>query len=81
MPDGSTVQALTARFHPLSDLFPPMGDKEFAGLVEDIRKNGLLTPIVKLGDLILDGRHRYRACREGGVEPRRSIPAMTRRPM
>jgi hypothetical protein len=67
MPDGSTVQA---RFHPLADLFPPMGDKEFTALAVDIKTNGLRTPIVRTNDEILDGRHRYRACKETGVEPR-----------
>jgi ParB-like chromosome segregation protein Spo0J len=67
MLEGSTVQA---RIHPAADLFPPMGDKEFTALASDIRTNGLRTPIVKMGDVILDGRHRYRACKETGVEPR-----------
>src|SRR4051794_14194171 len=70
MPDGSAVQGLAARFHPFSDLFPAMADNDFAKLVADITKNGLRIPIVKMGDVILDGRHRYRACREAGVEPR-----------
>jgi Domain of unknown function DUF29 len=69
MPDGLIVQDLAARFHPLCDLFPAMESQEFAGLVLDIKTRGLQMPIVKMGDLILDGRHRYRACREADVEP------------
>ena len=56
-------------FHPLCDLFPAMEGKEFSALVLDIKMRGLRMPIMKMGDLILDGRHRYRACKEAGVEP------------
>ena len=70
MPDGSIVPDLAARFHPFCDLFPAMERKEFSALVLDIRTRGLQVPIMKMGDLILDGRHRYLACREAGVEPR-----------
>ena len=67
MSDGSIVQV---RFHPLADLFPPMRDKEFTALKIDIKTNGLRTPIVMMNDEVLDGRCRYRACKETGVEPR-----------
>ena len=73
MPDGSIVPDLAARFHPshpFCDLFPAMERKEFSALVLDIRTRGLQVPIMKMGDLILDGRHRYLACKEVGVEPR-----------
>ena len=43
-------------FHPLADLFPLVEGDEFAGLVEDIRANGLLTPIVLFEGQVLDGR-------------------------
>ena len=58
------------RFHPLANVFPLLSDREHSELVADIRQRGLLEPIVLLGGLILDGRNRYRACVEAGVEPR-----------
>lgn len=38
-------------------------------LRDDIQVNGLLHPIVTYGGEILDGRNRYKACTEIGVEP------------
>jgi N6-adenosine-specific RNA methylase IME4/ParB-like chromosome segregation protein Spo0J len=58
------------QFHPLADLIPSMTDEEYRGLVEDIRANGLIEPIFLYEGKILDGRHRYRACLELGIEPR-----------
>jgi len=55
--------------HPLADLFPPMTADEMASLVEDIKANGLAQPIVTHEGEILDGRHRYQACLQAGVEP------------
>ena len=55
--------------HPLADLFPPMTADEMASLVEDIKANGLAQPIVTHEGAILDGRHRYQACLQAGVEP------------
>jgi ParB-like chromosome segregation protein Spo0J len=60
----------TLKFHPLSDLFPLLEGEEFDALVADIKANGLIEPIVMLDGMILDGRHRYRACLAAGVEPR-----------
>lgn len=56
--------------HPLSALFPKLASDEFAALVADIKANGLHEPITLLGDAVLDGRNRYEACIEAGVEPR-----------
>ena len=45
-----------------------MGDK-FTEFVEDIRANGVREPIWRHPNgHILDGRNRYRACQELGVE-------------
>lgn len=63
-----------AGIHPAADALPPMTPKEYVELVEDIRANGLMHPCVVIrvddgSDLLLDGRHRERACRELGIEP------------
>jgi N6-adenosine-specific RNA methylase IME4/ParB-like chromosome segregation protein Spo0J len=61
--------------HPFCALLPDMSKSEYAALCESIRNEGQLVPIVLLqtndGPLILDGRHRYRACCELGVDPTR----------
>jgi N6-adenosine-specific RNA methylase IME4/ParB-like chromosome segregation protein Spo0J len=57
------------QFHDLANVFPLIEGDEFAGLVADIGKQGLLEAIVLLDGKILDGRNRYRACVEAGVEP------------
>ena len=50
-----------------------MTPREFEGLKHSIRVTGLLMPITLLktekGELIVDGRQRYRACLEVGVTP------------
>jgi hypothetical protein len=55
--------------HPLSALFPPMTDAEYAALKADIEAHGLHQSIVIHEGAILDGGNRYRACTEIGVEP------------
>ena len=55
--------------HPYCALFPQADNDTFAGLVADIKQNGLRDPIVKYQGKILDGRNRYLACLEAKVEP------------
>jgi len=54
-------------YHELADIFPLMEGEEYEQLKEDIRKNGLLEPIYLYQKKILDGRNRYRACKELGI--------------
>jgi N6-adenosine-specific RNA methylase IME4 len=58
-------------FHPAADIFPLLGPGDLKVLTEDIKAKGLMNPISLYGDppVILDGRNRYRACLEAGVEP------------
>jgi hypothetical protein len=55
-------------FHPLAEIFPLIEGEEFDSLVEDIKRHGVREPVVVYEDKILDGRNRYRACREAGVD-------------
>lgn len=54
--------------HPLCSIFPRIPDDELQQLVDDIQQNGLREPIVLLDDQVLDGRNRYHACLEAGVQ-------------
>lgn len=56
------------RFHEYANLFPMMDDDAFNALVEDIKINGVREPIVFVGNEILDGRNRYTAARQLGIE-------------
>lgn len=56
--------------HKAAEIFPMMSAEEFNGLVADIREHGLLEPIVMVGDEILDGRNRFKACIAAGIAPR-----------
>jgi ParB-like chromosome segregation protein Spo0J len=58
---------MTRKPHPLAETVPSMTDEEYRELVADIKKNGLREPITLYQDMILDGRHRYKACNETGV--------------
>lgn len=59
----------TLSIHPLANLIPPMTEQEYLGLREDIRQHGQIEAIWVVDDRIIDGRHRYKACQELGVEP------------
>ena len=58
------------RHHEYAALFPMLPDAELQSLANDIRDNGLETPIVTLEGAILDGRNRYKACEINGITPR-----------
>jgi ParB-like chromosome segregation protein Spo0J len=53
--------------HPFADAFPMMTDQEHAELVADIKANGLEELIRLYDGKILDGRNRYRAVLELGL--------------
>ncbi|MBP9034543.1 MAG: ParB N-terminal domain-containing protein [Pseudomonadales bacterium] len=65
-------------FHAIAGLLPLMEPAELDALAEDIRRNGLLEPIVLHEGRILDGRNRYLACQKAEVPVRtRELPADT----
>lgn len=55
--------------HPAADAWPMMDDERFGELLADIQANGQREPITLCDGMILDGRNRYRACVELGIEP------------
>ena len=55
-------------FHPAANIFPLLEGDEFQALKADIGEYGQLDPIWTFQNQILDGRNRYRACRELGIE-------------
>ena len=54
--------------HKYAKLFPPMGAEEYEALKASIKEEGLNEPIALYKGKILDGRNRYRAIRELGIE-------------
>lgn len=53
--------------HPLANLFPAMGESEFAAFVEDIKANGVREPVWIYEGRIIDGRHRFVAATENNI--------------
>lgn len=60
--------AVGVTWHPYAELFPWIEGPAFEELKADIAKNGVLEPIVFLDGAILDGRNRYMAARDLGIE-------------
>lgn len=63
------IQECESLFHEVATMFPPMTEEEFQLLVADIRHHGLQEPLWRYQGKIIDGVHRYRACRLLGIEP------------
>lgn len=54
--------------HPAANALPNMQADEFESLKRDIEQYGLKCPVEVLDGQILDGRHRWLACEELGIE-------------
>jgi hypothetical protein len=61
---------MTFKQHELSALYPSMPDEELSALADNIKAHGLHDSIVLYQGKVLDGWHRYQACRMVGVNPR-----------
>lgn len=55
--------------HPAAKIFPMLDSESFERLKDDIRQHGQRDMVVLFEGLILDGRNRYKACIELGIEP------------
>jgi ParB-like chromosome segregation protein Spo0J len=58
------------KLHRVAKLFPDMTTVQFDELVEDIRKNGQIEPILVCSGKIADGHHRYKACQKLKLKPK-----------
>jgi hypothetical protein len=56
--------------HALAKIFPAMDATAYGELIGDIKRNGLLQPIMLYQERVLDGVHRQDACFDAQVEPR-----------
>ena len=52
-----------------ANLFPEASPEEYQAILASIEEIGQQEPIARKDDQIIDGRNRYRACRELGIEP------------
>lgn len=70
-PDLSEVlKAHGLTLHPACELFPPMSDSEFAGLVESVKVDGFSQPVtITTGRQLIDGRHRLLAGWVNDLDP------------
>lgn len=64
----------TLREGQYADVMPDMSDEEFDALKRSIEEDGLKHPIEVTEDgVIVDGHHRFKACRELGIEPETKV--------
>lgn len=56
--------------HEIANYFPKMLTIEYEALRDSIKENGQIEPIWVYEGKIIDGRHRYKACCELGIEPK-----------
>jgi len=63
------VRRMRLEFHDVANIFPMMVGEDYCLLRDDIKMHGLLEPIILFEGKILDGRNRYTACLDLGIEP------------
>lgn len=54
--------------HPLAKIFPVMNEATFESLKNDIGQNGQREPVVFWRGYLIDGRNRWKACDELGID-------------
>ncbi len=70
MPKKGAKKITKYQLHPVASAFPEMPNSAFEELKRSIRQNGLRHPIVLYDGKIIDGKTRYEACVELGIEPK-----------
>jgi hypothetical protein len=67
---NAPIPAPAIPFHPYADIFPIGCDEALEALAADIAEHEQLDPITMYDGKILDGRRRYLACQQRGIEPK-----------
>ena len=49
------------------NLLPPLTEDEYSQLESDIKKHGVLSPIIAWNGFIIDGHNRYEICQKNGI--------------
>ncbi len=62
------LKVTTIPFHKFCEIFPPMSKEEFISLKQSIKEKGQQDPIVLWKNQIVDGKHRYLACKELSIQ-------------
>ena len=50
------------------NLLPPLTEDEYSQLESDIKRHGVLSPIIAWNGFIIDGHNRYEICRKNGID-------------
>lgn len=50
------------------NLLPPLTEDEYSQLESDIKKHGVLSPIIAWNEFIIDGHNRYEICQKNGID-------------
>jgi ParB-like chromosome segregation protein Spo0J len=66
--DGAFILNDDLEIHPDALILPLMNPEEFKKFKENVRVNGLVDPIILFQGKIIDGRSRYNACKELGID-------------
>lgn len=67
LPTEYRLNGRTYKPHPAADCFPLLTGSSFLDLVDDVRSNGIVQPVLLLGEFVLDGRNRALAAEEVGL--------------
>lgn len=65
---ANSTSTKTLSHHPVAEIFPMMDDEQYEALKADIAEQGVQSSGLLYQGKVLDGRNRYRACQELGIE-------------
>ena len=55
------IEGVEYTVHPLAAIFPPIEGQDYRAFEEDIKRRGVVSPVLRRGNQLIDGRNRVRA--------------------